>query len=313
MADEYTKNLSLKKPAYESAADIRDINDNMDKLDESIGNLISGGGSGGGETADRLTTPRQIALDGDVTGEAEFDGSQDITIRTKVVSGGGGGSGSIGTVTATVDDTSGNPQVKVSQSGNDFQLDFTGINGAPGKDGADGKDGAPGPAGKDGAPGEQGPAGPKGDAGQDGAPGERGEQGPAGEAAGFGEITATVDDGVGVPYVEVSASGPDSAKEIQFDFHNLKGRDGAGSAMKITCAEGSATVQAGGHAEVSCPLDRQYPTPPKAICWATPHIGDVPGYVDPLPAKVTESDCTVMAHNTGDEDGELHFVCVIFA
>lgn len=64
----------------------------------------------------------------------------------------------------------------------------------------------------------------RGPAGADGAPGA---QGPAGAAAGFGIPTATVDNATGTPSVTVSASGPDTAKVFSFEFHNLKGADGA--------------------------------------------------------------------------------------
>lgn len=58
-------------------------------------------------------------------------------------------------------------------------------------------------------------------------PASGGEPGPAGPAAGFGEVTATVDEGTGVPSVEVTASGPDTEKAFAFAFHNLKGTPGA--------------------------------------------------------------------------------------
>lgn len=82
-----------------------------------------------------------------------------------------------------------------------------------GKDGKDGKDGI------DGADGPQGEKGDKGDKGEDGADGK---------SAGFGEITATVDDNTGTPSVEVITSGTDEAKNIEFQFHNLKGSGGGG-------------------------------------------------------------------------------------
>lgn len=41
MADTYTTNLNLKKPGYDSAADIKDINDNMDKIDTAYANLLT--------------------------------------------------------------------------------------------------------------------------------------------------------------------------------------------------------------------------------------------------------------------------------
>lgn len=72
-----------------------------------------------------------------------------------------------------------------------------------------------------GAQGPQGEPGPKGDTG------DTGPSGADGAAAGFGTPTATVDDGVGTPSVEVTASGADTAKVFSFAFHNLKGATGA--------------------------------------------------------------------------------------
>lgn len=51
-------------------------------------------------------------------------------------------------------------------------------------------------------------------------------KGDAGDAAGFGNVTATVDNNVGTPEVNVTATGPDTAKNFNFDFKNLKGEDG---------------------------------------------------------------------------------------
>ena len=67
---------------------------------------------------------------------------------------------------------------------------------------------------------QKGDKGDKGDAGQDGA------AGADGAAAGFGEVTATVDNNTGVPAVEVETSGPDTAKVFTFKFTNLKGEKG---------------------------------------------------------------------------------------
>ena len=51
-------------------------------------------------------------------------------------------------------------------------------------------------------------------------------KGETGDAAGFGAITATVDDVVGDPSVTVTASGPDTAKVLAFAFHGLRGIQG---------------------------------------------------------------------------------------
>ena len=64
---------------------------------------------------------------------------------------------------------------------------------------------------------------PKGDKGEQG---EQGETGHTGEPAGFGNVTASVDNTVGTPSVNVTASGPDTAKRFDFEFHNLKGDKG---------------------------------------------------------------------------------------
>ena len=51
-------------------------------------------------------------------------------------------------------------------------------------------------------------------------------KGNTGDAAGFGTITATVDDVVGDPSVTVTVSGPDTAKNFTFAFHGLRGIQG---------------------------------------------------------------------------------------
>ena len=56
--------------------------------------------------------------------------------------------------------------------------------------------------------------------------GEQGETGETGDPAGFGDVTASVDNSVGTPSVVVTASGPNTAKDLDFAFHNLKGDKG---------------------------------------------------------------------------------------
>lgn len=77
--------------------------------------------------------------------------------------------------------------------------------------------------GPEGPPGQDGRDGQDGKDGQDGA---EGPQGRPGAAAGFGQVTATVDDTGGTPAVEVEASGPDTAKNFHFSFTGLKGQQG---------------------------------------------------------------------------------------
>ncbi len=67
---------------------------------------------------------------------------------------------------------------------------------------------------------------PPGPQGETGPQGEQGPQGETGAAAGFGAVTATVDNSVGTPNVEVTTSGEDTAKNFAFAFHNLKGATG---------------------------------------------------------------------------------------
>ena len=92
--------------------------------------------------------------------------------------------------------------------------------------GGPGPVGPQGPRGLTGPVGPQGPVGPTGATGATGATGPQGEtgatgpQGATGAAAGFGTPTATITilDATATPYVNVTASGPDTAKVFNFDF-----------------------------------------------------------------------------------------------
>ena len=59
----------------------------------------------------------------------------------------------------------------------------------------------------------------------------KGNPGVDGDPAGFGSVTATVDANVGTPGVSVQTSGPDTAKNIAFQFTNLKGETGVTSCV----------------------------------------------------------------------------------
>lgn len=66
--------------------------------------------------------------------------------------------------------------------------------------------------------------------------------GTDGAAAGFGTPTVTIDDQVGTPYIEISATGSDTAKVFNFAFHNMKGIPGVSPAVTVTEIEGGHEV-----------------------------------------------------------------------
>ena len=53
-----------------------------------------------------------------------------------------------------------------------------------------------------------------------------GAKGDTGDAAGIKEITASIDNGIGVPSVSVTSTGTGAEKTVHFDFKNLKGETG---------------------------------------------------------------------------------------
>lgn len=91
------------------------------------------------------------------------------------------------------------------------------LRGPQGIQGPQGPKGDTGPEGPQGLPGERGPTGEQGPAGVDGSPGA---------SAGFGTPVATVDNTSGIPAVNVTATGPDTAKVFTFRFEGLKGQSG---------------------------------------------------------------------------------------
>lgn len=109
--------------------------------------------------------------------------------------------------------------------------------------GPKGDTGPQGPKGDTGDTGPQGKTGPQGEQGPQGQKGDTGDQGPAGAAAGFGTPSATVDSGIGTPSVEISSSGPDTAKVFSFAFHNLKGDKGDTGAQGPAGADGAPGAQ----------------------------------------------------------------------
>ena len=84
--------------------------------------------------------------------------------------------------------------------------------------------------------------------GPEGPEGPQGPQGEQGRAGGFGTISVSVTNTVGVPAGTVNASGPDYAKDLTFVFENLKGQNsrwyvGSG-APSITATTMSAAFKA---------------------------------------------------------------------
>lgn len=87
-----------------------------------------------------------------------------------------------------------------------------------------------------------------------------------GAAAGFGDIEVTVDDGVGVPGVVVTESGPDTAKSLRLDFKNLKGErgsDGNGITTSLDPGFFTMSVEPDGHLYVT--HNDNEPAPPLSI------------------------------------------------
>ena len=80
------------------------------------------------------------------------------------------------------------------------------------------------------------------------ATGPQGPQGPQGTAAGFGTVSATVDNTTGTPSVDVTTSGASTAKNFAFAFHNIKGDKGD-------------TGNAAGFGTVSATVDNTVGTP----------------------------------------------------
>jgi len=76
-----------------------------------------------------------------------------------------------------------------------------------------------------------------------------GMPGKDGAAAGFGYVTATVDAKTGIPEVVVTTSGPDTAKNFTFEFHNLKGSELVGVSAETLPAGSDATATLGGTPE----------------------------------------------------------------
>ena len=144
--------------------------------------------------------------------------------------------------TATVDSTSGNPDVEVIESSDvvnkikTFAFEFSGLKGEPGADGAPGETGPAGPAG------EPGPQGPTGAQGPQGLQGETGPQGPQGIQGVRGPQGPA---GVGVP--AGGTTGQVLVKRSNTNYDTEWGDGGTGNAniVELTQAQYDAMEQAG--------------------------------------------------------------------
>lgn len=76
--------------------------------------------------------------------------------------------------------------------------------------------------------------------------GATGPQGPQGQSAGFGDITASVDDNTGIPEVTVTTKGFDSKKYIDFAFKNLKGKQGEPGVSVVKVEQIETSTKNGG-------------------------------------------------------------------
>ena len=154
--------------------------------------------------------------EGTFTFLSDFSGAQGIQGPTGDTgpTGATGTAAGFGSVNATVDSNVGVPDVDVTTSGEatakSFLFEFHNIKGD---------------TGATGATGDTGPTGPTGDTGP---------TGETGATAGFGAPTASIQAGIGTPGVQVTASGPDTAKIFSFEFRNLNGDTGATGATGDT-------------------------------------------------------------------------------
>ena len=122
-----------------------------------------------------------------------------------------------------------------------------------------------------------------------------GPKGEKGETGGFGVIDAEADSSVGIPSVEIISEGPNSAKNLHFVFHNIKGESGA---SVISYEQTQTSDEPGGVNEITVTLADG--TESKVYI----HNGDTG--VDSVTAEVDTTFGTPSVV-TSFEDGALHF------
>lgn len=91
-----------------------------------------------------------------------------------------------------------------------------------------------------GAKGDKGDTGAQGPQGKQGLKGDTGEDGDAGVIT---NVTASVDNNVGTPSVQVTLGGTPNQRTIDLAFHNLKGSTGSGGSGGTDYSEEIAALQ----------------------------------------------------------------------
>ena len=189
----------------------------------------------------RLANPFKITFTGAV--EAEYDGSNGITVEIPEGGTGGGGSGADGE-----DGGYYRPSVNAdgvlswTASKTDMpSVSSANIKGPKGDAGETGGTGPAGPEGPQGPIGPEGPAGPQGDPGSDGAPGAPGKDG----ADGFSPTVTLTREADGVVITATNKDGETSEKV--YDGKDAEGGEGGGlpeggepHQMLVTDGEGNA-------------------------------------------------------------------------
>lgn len=220
----------------------------------------------------------------DATGDHPFDVMDGVSSSEEGTpvpgpQGPAGESAGFGIISATVDDSTGKPNVTVDTSGDNtaknIAFNFTGLKGA---DGEPGEDGTPAGFGDISAEVDDTTGTPsvevqtsgdntaknitflfRGIKGADGAEGPEGAPGENGISAGFGDVTAIVDDGIGEPSVKVVTSGTNEALNVEFQFSNLKGEQGEDATIdghNILTTDDSLEIDEDGTLGVNTPVQK---------------------------------------------------------